>query len=127
MKDNGATGMIIDVRGNMDGSVKDAVSMLDEIIPRASLHSAMDKNGNKDESTVDGEYYDLPLVVLVDRNSASAAEMFAELCRTGAVESGGFADLWKGRCAGGVRYAVLFRRRREAYERGLLYSGRKAD
>ena len=94
VKDNGATGMIIDVRGNMDGSVKDAVSMLDEIIPEGVVTYAMDKNGNKDESTVDGEYYDLPLVVLVDGNSASAAEIFA-----GAVQ-----DRGRGKVVGSQTY-----------------------
>lgn len=76
-KDSDARGMIIDIRGNMDGSVANAVEMLDEIVPEGVVTYTMDKNGAKDEFTVDGAFYDLPLVVLADENTASAAEVFA--------------------------------------------------
>ncbi len=77
VKTEGATGMVIDVRGNMDGSIKNAIDMLDEIVPEGVVAYTVDKAENKDEFKVSGEYFDLPLVVLVDANSASAAEVFA--------------------------------------------------
>ncbi|WP_066646257.1 S41 family peptidase [Christensenella timonensis] len=77
LKDEGADGVIIDVRGNMDGSVKSAAEMLDQIVPEGSLGYSVDKNEQKDEMTADADYFDLPMVVLVDGNSASASEVFA--------------------------------------------------
>lgn len=77
LKDEGAAGVIIDVRGNMDGSVQSAVSMLDEILPEGLAAYTVDKQEKRDEMTVDGEYFDIPLVVLADGNTASAAEVFA--------------------------------------------------
>ena len=77
LKDEDAKGVLVDVRGNMDGSVPDAVSMLDEILPEGLAAYTVDKENKRDELTVDADYFDLPLVVLVDGNSASAAEVFA--------------------------------------------------
>ncbi|MBC5647774.1 S41 family peptidase [Christensenella tenuis] len=77
LKDEDAKGVLIDVRGNMDGSVLNAVSMLDEILPEGLAAYTVDKENKRDELTVDANYYELPLVVLVDGNSASAAEVFA--------------------------------------------------
>ena len=69
--------MLIDVRGNMDGSALAAVSMLDEILPEGLAAYTVDKENKRDELTVDANYFEIPLVVLVDENSASAAEIFA--------------------------------------------------
>ncbi|MEF9988313.1 MAG: S41 family peptidase [Christensenella sp.] len=77
LKDAGAQGVVIDVRGNMDGSIKDAVAMLDEILPEGIATYTVDKNNERDELKVNAEYYDIPLVVLVDENTASASEVFA--------------------------------------------------
>ncbi|MEA5002462.1 MAG: S41 family peptidase [Christensenella sp.] len=77
LKNEGADGVIIDVRGNMDGSVKNAADMLNLIIPEGSLGYSVDKNEQKDEMTADADYFDIPVVVLTDANSASAAEIFA--------------------------------------------------
>ncbi|MEA4853847.1 MAG: S41 family peptidase [Christensenella sp.] len=77
VRDQGAKGVVVDLRGNMQGSVKDAVSMLDEILPEGLAVYSVDKAQQRDEMTVDGEYYDIPMTVLVDGNTASAAEVFA--------------------------------------------------
>ncbi len=61
----------------MDGSVQEAVSMLDEILPGGLAAYTVGKGGAREELTVDADYFDIPLVVLVDGNSASAAEVFA--------------------------------------------------
>ena len=94
LKDEGADGVIIDLRGNMDGSVKAATDMLDQIVPEGLLAYSVDKNEQKDEMTADADYFDLPLVVLVDGNSASAAEIFA-----GAVQ-----DRGRGKVVGSQTY-----------------------
>lgn len=77
LKDEGAKGVVIDVRGNMDGSVKDAVTMLDELLPEGLAAYSVDKQEKRDELKVNADYFDIPIVVLADGNTASAAEVFA--------------------------------------------------
>lgn len=77
LKDEGAKGVIIDVRGNMDGKMNDAVTMLDEILPEGLAAYTVDKQQQREEFTVDANYFDIPLVLLADGNTASAAEVFA--------------------------------------------------
>lgn len=77
LKDEGAKGVIVDVRGNMDGNVQDAVSMLDEILPEGLAAYTVDKQGKREEMKVNADFYDIPLVVMADSNTASAAEVFA--------------------------------------------------
>lgn len=84
LKDEEAKGVIIDVRGNMDGSVVNAVSMLDEILPEGLATYTVDRQQKRDEMTVNAEFFDLPLVIMADGNTASAAEVFA-----GAVQARG--------------------------------------
>jgi len=70
-------GLIFDVRGN-PGGLKDAmVSMLDILCPEGVLFTMRDKHGNESvDYSAPGEV-DLPMVVIVDQDSYSAAEFFA--------------------------------------------------
>ena len=73
----GVEGLIFDVRGNPGGLKNAMVTMLDLLCPEGVLFTMRDKNGNV---TVDysapGEI-PLPMAVIVDENSYSAAEFFA--------------------------------------------------
>ena len=51
--------------------------MLDEILPEGVLVYTMDKNGEKVEEKSDAACLDMPMTVLINGNSASAAEIFA--------------------------------------------------
>jgi len=70
-------GLIFDVRGN-PGGMKDAmVSMLDLLCPEGVLFTMRDKHGNESvDYSAPGEV-DLPMVVIVNQDSYSAAEFFA--------------------------------------------------
>lgn len=71
-------GLIIDLRDNPGGLVDSAVAMLDRILPKGLVVYTEDKNGNRDEEhAVDKLELKVPLVVLMNHNSASASEIFA--------------------------------------------------
>ena len=75
-------GLIIDLRDNPGGSVKTCVEIADEILPEGLIVYTEEKDGEGDKYTSSGEnFYDGPLVVLVNGNSASAAEIL-----TGAIK-----------------------------------------
>lgn len=76
-EEEGARAVVIDLRGNMSGTVANAVQILDEIVPRGLLVYSVDRNGARSEWEADTAYDDIPLAVIVDESTASAAEVFA--------------------------------------------------
>lgn len=71
--------VIIDLRSNGGGALTEAVSLSGLFIPGGPVVQVRDNNGKvREDSDNDGMvYYKGPLVVLVDRFSASASEIFA--------------------------------------------------
>lgn len=84
-----AEGIILDLRGNPGGNLDAVVDMCNMILPEGMIVYTEDKYGNRDEYKSDGKHeLELPLVVLVDMNSASAAEIMA-----GAIKDHGIGTL----------------------------------
>lgn len=82
-------GLIIDLRDNPGGSVRTCVEIADELLPEGLIVYTEEKDGDGDEYSSSGEnYYDGPLVVLVNGNSASAAEIL-----TGAIKDYGLGTI----------------------------------
>lgn len=81
LKKKGMKALILDLRGNSGGALFQAVSMSDEFLPKGKLIVVTKgkKSQSKQEyySEKDGQYEDLPLVILIDRGSASASEIVA--------------------------------------------------
>ena len=71
------TGLIIDLRGNGGGYKDIAVQLVDHFIPKGCVYSAINNKGIVDSDTSSGNMIDIPFVILVDGNSASASELFA--------------------------------------------------
>lgn len=71
--------VIIDLRSNGGGALTEAVSLSGLFIPSGPVVQVRDNNGKiREDADTDGVvYYKGPLVVLVDRFSASASEIFA--------------------------------------------------
>jgi len=71
--------VIIDLRTNGGGALTEAVSLSGLFIPSGPVVQVRDNNGKiREDADTDGVvYYKGPLVVLVDRFSASASEIFA--------------------------------------------------
>lgn len=76
-KAQGMKGLIVDVRANPGGLLSSVVNMLDYVLPKGMLVYIEDKYGNRDEYKSDALCLDIPMVVLIDQNSASASEIFA--------------------------------------------------
>ncbi|MCR5651554.1 MAG: S41 family peptidase [Lachnospiraceae bacterium] len=70
--------LIIDLRDNPGGDVDVATNMAERLLPEGLIIYTEDKNGKRDEYKGDGKNeFKKPIVLLVNGNSASAAEIFA--------------------------------------------------
>ena len=78
LRANNIKGIIVDLRNNPGGLVYDTVEILDLFLPECDVLKLVDKNGNEEVFKTDNtSQIDIPLVVLVNQNSASASEIFA--------------------------------------------------
>lgn len=78
LNSQGQQGMIIDVRNNLGGYLKQTVEICDLLLPEATIVYREDKNGHKRyEKSTGLESFDKPIVVLVNGASASASEILA--------------------------------------------------
>lgn len=74
----GMQAMILDVRYNPGGMITSVVDIADIILPEGLVVYIEDKEGNRQEFTSDGDsYMDIPIVVLINEDSASASEILA--------------------------------------------------
>ena len=76
-KENNASGIMIDLRNNPGGYLDVVVDVLDTLLPEGTLVYTEDKQGERETYTSDAACIDTPLVLLVNDNTASAAEIFA--------------------------------------------------
>ena len=75
-------GLIIDLRDNGGGLLDTALDMLDHILPKKLVVYTKDKNGVAEEYyTKDDKEIKIPIVILVNGNSASASEVFCGALR----------------------------------------------
>lgn len=82
MIDQGATGLIFDVRNNGGGLVDATAAMLDYLLPEGDIISATYADGTTEVlHTSDASEIDLPMAVLTNEQTASAAELFAAAIR----------------------------------------------
>lgn len=68
--------LIIDLRDNPGGVFGTCVSITDIILPEGKIVSTVDKKGNEESVYSGPTQITIPLVVLVNENSASASEVF---------------------------------------------------
>lgn len=73
----GADSLIIDVRNNPGGSLNTLISILDLLMPKGEVFIERDKAGNENRISVDDKYCNLPLIMLTNEYSYSAAEYLA--------------------------------------------------
>lgn len=79
LEKEGISGLIIDLRGNGGGSLPEAVELTGLFINAGPVVQVRNSQGRVqvEKDTDDGIAYSGPMAVLIDRNSASASEIFA--------------------------------------------------
>ncbi len=74
--EQGAEGLIFDVRFNPGGYKKELVKILDHLLPEGPLFRSVDYNGKESVDMSDANCLEIPMAVLVNGDSYSAAEFF---------------------------------------------------
>lgn len=77
LTEQGADALIFDVRYNPGGYANELVKVLDYLLPEGELFHTVDYSGKEEFDYSDAKYLDLPMAVLVNGESYSAAEFFA--------------------------------------------------
>ena len=75
--EEGAEKIIFDVRDNPGGYVHEMVEALDYLLPEGPLFRSVNYNGKEDVEESDDACLDIPMAVLINGNTYSAAEFFA--------------------------------------------------
>lgn len=79
---DGAKSLLIDVRNNAGGSLDAASSILDLILPRTDMYYRSDGSGKEKVVGSDEHCIKLPMAVLINESTASAAELFAAVLQS---------------------------------------------
>lgn len=77
LKKQGMKGLVIDVRSNPGGLLDAVVDICDILLPKGTTVYMEDRTGYRETFYSDAKMLGLPLVVLVNENSASASEILA--------------------------------------------------
>lgn len=77
MLDQGATSLLFDLRFNPGGRKTELVEVLDYLLPEGPLFRSVDYLGNEDVDYSDADCLEMPMAVLINDDSYSAAEFFA--------------------------------------------------
>lgn len=77
LKIAGAKKLIIDVRMNPGGMIYAVTDVANQILTKGTVVSYHTKNGDSESYDIEGIEDPLPMVVLIDKNSASASEILA--------------------------------------------------
>lgn len=76
-KNEGVKGVVIDLRDNPGGQLNSVVEIADVLVPEGRVIYTEDRNGHVESYYSEEGYWGIPLVVLINGNSASASEILA--------------------------------------------------
>ncbi|NCE63332.1 S41 family peptidase [Pseudoflavonifractor sp. 524-17] len=97
LRDQGATALIFDMRNNSGGYLDELIPMLDALLPEGPIFRTRSNRGKEEVYQSDDRCVDLPMAVLVNESTYSAAEIFAaELRERGAAVIVGVPTSGKG-------------------------------
>ena len=75
MENRGINGVIVDLRGNGGGLFKQGLEVADELLPECLITYTQNRDGKKKKYNSDSKCTGMKYVILVDENTASAAEV----------------------------------------------------
>ena len=81
LQEEGAQALVFDLRNNPGGYVTELTEILDYLLPEGNIFISRTNGGEEVTYTSDASCVDLPMAVLVNANSYSAAEFFAAQLR----------------------------------------------
>lgn len=76
LQEQGAAALIFDVRNNPGGFATELVELLDYLLPEGELFRTLDYTGKEKVDYSDASYLDMPIAVVCNQESYSAAEFF---------------------------------------------------
>lgn len=126
----GAERLLFDVRNNPGGQLTELVALLDYLLPEGDIFIRTDKNGRETVESSDADCLEMPMAVLVNGDSYSAAEFFAAALQeydwadvvgeatTGKARSQITVALEDGSAIHLSRYSYLTPQRVDLYEQG---------
>lgn len=88
VKKNNAKSLIIDLRGNPGGYADSVISMTDMLLPEGMIAYLEDNKGKREYFNSDKNCIDIPMAVLINESTASAAELM-----TGSLQAHGKATV----------------------------------
>ena len=77
LQEEGATALVFDMRNNGGGYLSELTDMLDFLLPEGPIFISRDKAGHEEITYSDAACVELPMAVLVNADTYSAAEFFA--------------------------------------------------
>ncbi len=77
LTEQGAKALLFDVRSNPGGRVSELTKLLDYLLPEGDIFVSVNKAGEETVTRSDSSCVELPMAVLVNADSYSAAELFA--------------------------------------------------
>ncbi|WP_297689473.1 S41 family peptidase [uncultured Anaerococcus sp.] len=77
LKNEGVQGLVLDLRNNPGGALDVCLNIADTFLDEGVVVTTEDKDGNVVSEKSDAEYDDIPMVALINENSASASEILA--------------------------------------------------
>lgn len=77
LADQGAVRLVFDVRNNGGGFLDELTKLLDHLLPEGTIFRSRDKAGHESSVQSDADCVALPMAVLVNGDTYSAAEFFA--------------------------------------------------
>ena len=81
LREQGAERLVFDVRNNPGGQVSELVELLDYLLPEGDIFIRADRRGREIVERSDADCVELPMAVLINGQSYSAAEYFAAALR----------------------------------------------
>lgn len=96
IKQKGATKFVLDLRDNTGGLFEQGIDVADQLLPEGMITMTKDKNGKEKKYNSDSKHTDMKYVILVNENTASAAEVVAAALKDNGVPVIGKKTFGKG-------------------------------